>query len=172
MADTFTLYGASIACGATKSLLALFNGVGSGVVLKIKRVQVLNAQLTAVTGTTGQIELRGISADSAGTAVVPTKHVPTQASLPAQVVMNTGGTVVNQTNSLLFRQGWSNDEPAAGGAGMDEWENIPSWTTIFEAVGDALIQGYTLREGFGLSVTTATTPAVGTIDVRIEFVKV
>jgi len=172
MADTFTLYGSSIACGATKSLLALFNGVGSGVILKVKRVQVLNVQLVGVTGTTGQIELRCINANSVGTAVVPTKHVPTQASLPVQVIMNTGGTVVNQTNSVLFRTGWSNDEPSVGSGNMDEWENIPSWTTLFESVGDSLLQGYVLREGFGLSVTTATTPAVGTIDVRIEFVKV
>lgn len=171
MADTFTLYGSAITITATKSLLALFNGVGSGVVLKIKRVQVLNTQIAAATGVLGQMEVRAITANSVGTAVVPTKHLPTQNSLPAQVVMNTGGTVVNATNTVLFRTGWSSDEPAVGAGTMDEWQCIPSWTTLFESVGDALVQGYVLREGFGLSVTTAALSS-GTADVRIEFVKV
>lgn len=172
MADTFTLYGSSIALAATKSLLALFNGSGSGVVLKVKRIQVLNTQIAAVTGVAGQMEIRAINANSAGTAVVPTKHHPTQLSLPAQVVMNTGGTVVNLTNSVLFRTGWSSDEPAVGTGSMDEWQCIPSWVTLFESVGDALLQGYVLREGFGISVTTTAALTAGTADVRIEFVKV
>jgi hypothetical protein len=172
MADTFTLYASAIALTATKSLCAVFNGSGSGVVLRIKRVQVLNTQIAAATGVIGQMEVRAITSNSSGTAIVPTKHHPTQASLPAQVVMNTNGTVVNATNSVIYRQGWSSDEPAVGGATMDEWQGIPAWNTFFESVGDSLIQGFVLREGEGLSVTTASNLTAGTADVRIEFVKV
>lgn len=171
MADTFTLYGASVALTATKSLLSLFNGSGSGVVIRVKRVEISNTQIAAVTGVQGQIELRAITNATSGSAVVPTKHVPTTVNLQAQVTCLTGATVTNATNSILSRTAWSSDEPAVGGATADEWQTITPWNVLFDATGDTRIQPLTLREGYGISVTTTSALTAGTADVRILFTR-
>ena len=85
MAQTYTAAGIGVAFGNNKSMLGIFNGVGSGRVVRVYRVWVLNNQTAAVTGVLTTWTLRKTSAQSAGTAITPTKHDTASETAPAQV---------------------------------------------------------------------------------------
>jgi hypothetical protein len=170
MAATYTLAVQGTAFALNKSLASIFNGAGSGVVLKIKRVWPLNNQTAAVTGVLALLELRRTSADSGGVTVAPTKHDTASANLPAAVRAGTGATVTNTADIPFRRVTWSNDEPAVSSLTNDEIECLPALTCIFDAAtGDPDVEPIVLREGQGLTLTNTTNTSVGVIDVIIEF---
>ena len=170
MAQTYTQSAIAVAFANNKSMAAIFNGAGSGRVVRIKRIWVLNNQVSAVTGVLTTFELRRISADSGGTAITATKHDTASENLPAQVIVNTGGTVT-LTSDVAFRKFmWSNDEPAVSSATNDELECLVPMNCVFDAAtGDTDIEPITLRSGEGLSVQHTGSSAVGVADVFVEF---
>lgn len=170
MAATFTLTSAGTTFGNAKHMLSIFNGAGSGRVLRIKRIWLLNNQTTAVTGVLTTFALRRTSAQSAGTSVVPTKHDTTSANLPAQVLSATGATVTNTGDSPVRTFMWSNDEPAASSGTNDEFECLVPLNCVWDsATGDTDIEPITLRPGEGLTVQHTGSTTVGVVDIFIEF---
>jgi hypothetical protein len=168
MAATYTLSAVGISFALNKTLLAIFNGVGSGNIVKVYRVWALNNGVTAVTGVVTNLELRRITTGSGGTAITPIKHDTTSATLPAQIVVATNASVT--TSDLFRRVIWSNDEAAANAtASFDELETIPALSTIWD-VGytDTTVEPIVLREGFGLALINTGNTAVGSIDVFFE----
>ncbi len=170
MAQTYTASFLGVAFGNNKSMGAIFNGAGSGRIVRVKRVWLLNNQTAGVTGVLTTFTLRRSSAQSAGTAVTPTKHDTTSENMPAQVAVATGGTVT-LTGDVAFRQlVWSNDEPAASSGTSDEFETLVPLNCIFDAAtGDADIEPIVLREGQGLDVRHSGSSTVGVCDIFIEF---
>lgn len=170
MAATFTAAAIGATFGNAKHMLSLFNGSGSSRVLRVKRVWVLNNQTTAVTGVLTTFSLRKTSAQSAGTAIAPTKHDSASSNLPAQILCATGSTVTN-TSELPFRNWmWSNDEPAASSGTNDEFQCLVPLNCIFDAAtGDTDIEPIVLRQGEGLTVQHTGASAVGVCDIFIEF---
>jgi hypothetical protein len=165
MAATYTLAVQGTAYALNKSLAALMNAAGSTVVLRVKRVWVLNNQTAAVTGVLALLELRRISASTGGTVSAPVKHDSASATLPAQVVGATGATVTNTADVS-----YSNDEPAVSSLTNDELQCLPALACIFDAAtGDPDVEAITLRAGEGVTVTNTTNTAVGVVDVVIEF---
>jgi hypothetical protein len=170
MAATYTLAVQGTAFALNKSLASIFNGLGSGVVIKIKRIWPLNNQTIAVTGVLALLELRRTSADSGGTAVAPTKHDTASVTLPAAVRAGTGATVTPTADVPFRRVMWSNDEPLVSTLSNDEIECLPALTCIFDAAtGDPDVEPIVLRPGEGITLTNTTNTAVGVIDVLIEF---
>jgi hypothetical protein len=169
MAATFTAAAVGATFGNNKSMLGVFNGAGSGRILRVYRVWVLNNQTTAVTGVLTNWSLRRTSAQSGGTAITPTKHDTASSNLPAQVLVATGGTVT-LTSDVAFRTWmWSNDEPTAGSGTSDEFECLVPLTCVWDSTGDANIEPIVLREGQGISVHHAGTTVAGICDVFVEF---
>jgi hypothetical protein len=163
---TFAYWGEQFA--NNKSMLALLNGVGSGVVAKVWRVLLLNSSLTTVTGVIAAISLRPLSGLSAGTAVTAIKHDSNNANVPAQVVCSRGGTAT-EVGTTLRRIAWSTDEPAVSSATSDELQNLVPLNYIWDAgYGDANVQPLTLREGEGISVKCETSTTAGYLDVAFE----
>lgn len=170
MAATFTALFAGVAFGNNKSMAGLFNGSGSGRVLRVKRVWILNNQTTAVTGVLTDFELRRSSAQSSGTSVTPVKHDTSSSSLPAQVLCAHGATVTSVTGNAIRKIKWSNDEPAASAGTSDELECLVPLNCIFDAAtGDADLEPLVLREGQGLDVRHTGTSTVGVADIIVEF---
>lgn len=159
--------GATFASG--KSMLGLFNGVGSGRILRIMRAWQLNNQVTGVTGVITTMGFRKTSAQSGGTTAPVVKHDSASENIPAQVLSATGATVTNTGDPAIMRWMWSNDEPAASSLSNDETETIPELAKFFDATGDANIEPIVCREGQGVSVHHEGTSAVGVCDVIIEF---
>lgn len=171
MAQTYTAAAIGVSFASNKSMLGLFNGVGSGRVLRVYRVWMLNNQTAAVTGVLTTMELRRLSAQSAGTAIVPTKHDTASETPPGAILCAHAPTfTLDVAWPLAFRKWmWSNDEPAASTATNDETECIVPLSCVWDSTGDANIEPIVLREGQGLSVHHTGTTAVGVADVFVEF---
>jgi hypothetical protein len=168
MAATWTVTVQGTAFASNKSLLSLFNGVGSGRVLRVYRVWALNHQTGAVTGVMTALELRRITSSSGGTAQTPVKHDTNSSALPAQVTSATGPTDV--ASDLFRRVLWSGDEPAVGTGTNDELECLPANGLLWDAgYGDTNVEPIVLREGQGLSLRQPGANAIGVIDVMFEF---
>ena len=175
MAQTYTVTAAGVAFGNNKSMLAVFNGSGSGRILRIKRIWVLNNQTSAVTGVLTTWTLRRITASSGGSAQSAVRHdsdSETVASI-TQVSLASGATITLATGAdgTPFRTWvWSNDEPAASAGTSDELECVVPLNCIFDAAtGDADIEPIVLREGEGITVQHAGSTTVGVVDVLCEF---
>jgi hypothetical protein len=168
MANLYTV----AAIGATfrpfKNMITLFNGVGSGKIIKVWRVWLLNNQTVAVTGILTSIELRLVTSISGGGALTPTKHNSSLSSLPPQIVAAEGA--ICTLSSLFRRLLWSSDEPAATVSSVDELAVIPKWSTFFEnSITESIIEPIVLNEGQGVSLYFNTNSAVGQADFFIEF---
>lgn len=169
MAQTYRATAAGVTFAANKSMLTVFNGSGSGRVLRIKRIWQLNNQTAAVTGVLTTMEVRRVSASSGGTAVAAIKHDTTSENMPAQVLIASGPTDTLTGDAALMRYMWSNDEPAASSLTSDETETIPAFTLVFDCTGDTDLEPLVLRPGEGLTLRHTGSTTVGICDVIFEF---
>lgn len=166
MAQTYTLSATGITLAANKCILGVFNGSGSGRIIRVYRVWAANNQVTAVTGVVGTIELRRTSTGSGGTAINPVKHDSNNENFPAQIVASSAQSVT--TSSLFLRTFWSSDEPAAVTISLDEIMTIPAFTKIWDvSYSDTNIQPIVCRENEGLALMNITS-TVGIADVFME----
>jgi hypothetical protein len=164
MAATYSICAPGVTFASGKSMLAVFNGVGSGVVLRVYRAWMLNNQTAGVTGVITTMALRRTSAQSGGTAVNATKHDTTSANLPAQVLIAQGATATDTADPDFMRWMWSNDEPAASTLTSDETETIPALANVYDATGDSNLEPIVLREGEGCNIRHVGSTAVGNAD--------
>lgn len=164
MAATYTICSPGVTFGNGKSMLAVFNGSGSGVILRVYRAWQLNNQTAGVTGVITTMALRRSTAQSGGTAVSATKHDTTSANLPAQVLIASGGTITDSADPDFMRYMWSNDEPAASSLTSDETETIPVLANVYDATGDSNLEPIVLREGEGMHMKHLGTSTVGNAD--------
>jgi hypothetical protein len=170
MAATYTITAQNVAFAANKSMISIFNGSGSGKVIRVYRIWALNNQLVAVTGVLTNLEIRRITASSGGTdlASLVAKHDSTSAAIPAEVLISTNATV---TPSVLYRRViWSTDEPAANATvTMDELQTLVPLACIWSlGYADSSTDPITLREGYGVTVMN-TGGATGQADFIMEF---
>jgi hypothetical protein len=171
MAQTYTLTSVNTLFAANKCLLGLYNATGSGRVVRVYRVWILNNQIISVTGAMTSIELRKITAGSGGTTITPYKHDSTNESFPAQITVATNMTFT--PTDVYTRFIWSTDEPIntaspAAAITIDEYEVFPPYCCVWDvAYGDSNVEPIVLREGYGLALVNigATT---GQCDVFFE----
>lgn len=168
MAQTYTAGFIGVAFGNNKSMAGIFNGSGSGRIVRVKRVWILNNQTTGVTGVLTTFNLRRSTAQSSGTSVTPVKHDTNSETAPAQVLFAHGATVTSA--DILRSWVWSNDEPAASTGTSDELECLVPLNCVWDAAtGDADIEPLVLREGQGIDVRHTGSSAVGVADIFIEY---
>lgn len=167
MANTFNLYSQAITFAANKSMLTVFNGTGSGRVLRVSRIMCLNSPNAAVAGVLTTMEICAISASTGGTVIAPNKYNPSQTSLPAQVLCASGSTDI--VSNMLRRFMWSTDEPSTG-LTIDEVQTFPLFGTVWDiGYKDSSVPKLTLREGEGVTVRQVGSNIVGSVDIMIEF---
>jgi hypothetical protein len=170
MAQTYRAVVTGATFASNKSMLTVFNGSGSGRIVRVKRIWFLNNQTTGVTGALTTMEIRRISASTGGSAAASVKHDSNSENIPAQITITTGPTDTLTGDPALMRFMWSNDEPAVSSLVNDEVEVIPALACVFDAAtGDADLEPLTLREGQGVSVRHTGSSAVGVADAIIEF---
>jgi hypothetical protein len=161
MAQTYTIAAVGVGFALNKCMLGVFNGAGSGRIVRIYRVWTLNNGTAAVTGVMTNFEMRRTSAGAGGSAI-------TSEAFPAQIIVSTNQTVT--TTDLFRRTTWSNDEATGNAAcSMDELETLPPLNCIWDVgYGDTNVEPIVLREGYGLAVINTGNTAVGTVDVFFE----
>jgi hypothetical protein len=172
MAATYRAVATGVAFNAAaRSLLKVFNASGSGVVLRVYRIWVLNNQTTAVTGVVPRIDVVRVTTNpSGGSANTPIKHDTNSANLPAQVTAATLDSTVTVANTFR-RILWSSDEPAVGAATVDELEMVVPLNLLWDGgYGDSNVEPIVCREGEGVSVyCPGIASAAGIVDIIIEF---
>jgi hypothetical protein len=168
MAATWRATSGGVAFASAKDMLNVFNGAGSAQIIRAYRAYQFNNGTAAVSGVLTTMQIRRITAASAGTAVTPVKHDTASGALDANTTAGTGQTV---TGSDIFRRYlWSNDEPSVSGSSMDEWELLVPFAEVWNAgYGDTTIEPVVCRAGEGLEIFHSGASAVGSNDFEIEF---
>lgn len=156
---------ASVAFGATKSMLGILNG-GSNV-LRAYRYCIFNTQTGAVTAALTTMQIRRLTALSAGTAVTPVKHDTNSGAL-ATVTSVHGGTA---TGTDIFRRFmWLLEEATTTGVTQANWEVlIPVGIIFFPTGGDSALEPITCRNAQGTDIYNSGAGAVSTMEFEITF---
>jgi len=154
----------AVAFAASKHLIGLFNGVGSGCVLRLKQVLAVNLQTGGVTGAAYRVNLQRTTAQSAGTAVVPRSMDSADPAIPAQVLCATGATIT--AGALLIPRVMTTEE-RQGGASIDVIGAIQDMNNLIPAGPEQ--KELVLREGEGFSVQQSGGSTVGSFAWSLVF---
>ena len=167
MARTYDVVATAVTFGNGKSMISIWNASGSSVVVKIRRVLLLNNQTVSGTGVLATLEFRKITAHSGGTALSALKRDMNDADMNASVSLATGATVTG--GDLLRKILWSTDEPAISSSTIDEWETFVPLNYIWDAgYADSNVQPLTLRAGEGCHLKCTTNTTVMNVDIFVE----
>jgi hypothetical protein len=153
---TYTVVAQDCAFANSKQHISVFNGSGSGKIVRIKKLYMINASDgTLISGAAIRMNVRLITACSGGTDLTANKHDILNDDVPAQVLLKTNATVTE--SSLLYPLTISNDENLITGADMSSQLRAGiNWQPE-----GAEIQEYALREGQGFTVRQVTNATVG-----------
>lgn len=160
------------AIGATfnqnKIMISLFNSTGSGKILSVRKIWVLNNQSVAVAGVLTNMQLWSTNSTGGGAALTPVKHNSGIANLPSTIIASTGST--NNLVSLFRRFIWSSDEPVATEVNSDVFQLKPKWNILYELpITNTQLEPIVLNEGQGIAIRFVTASSVGQADFFIEF---
>lgn len=155
----------SVAFAGTKSMLGLLNGGAN--VLRAYRYCIFNTQTGAVTAALTAMQIRRLTALSAGTAVTPVKHDTLSGALSSVTCVH-GGTA---TGSDIFRRFlWLLEEATTTGTTQANWEVlIPVGIVFFPTGGDSNLEPIVCRNTYGTDIYNAGAGAVSTMEFEITF---
>jgi len=146
----------AVTCALNKQVISIVNEAGSGVLIAIKKLFIIDTQLSTVTGVALRHNVMKATAHSGGTSITPVTCDSTNAALPAQVTVRTAATSVTES-SLLFPLTFPNDEVGATQA-FPTPQLLAGLNWMPEGVE---VQEMRLREGEGLTVKQITSSSVG-----------
>lgn len=153
---TYYFLADAVAFAANKQMISLYNAAGSGVLVVIKKLYLINVQTTTVTGVAVRQDFKRFTAlHSAGTLVTPTSCDSANPAVPAEVTCRTGGTVTDLTT--LFPLTFANDEIGATQA----FPSVQLLAGINWLPEGTEVQEVRLREGEGVTVKNITSTIVG-----------
>lgn len=154
----------AVAFAANKQMISLYNAAGSGKLVVLKKLYLINLQLAAVTGVAVRQEFkRFTAAHSAGTLVVPVPCDSANPAIPAGVTVRTGATVTDLT--LLFPLTFANDEVGATQA----FPSVQLQAGINWLPEGSEVQEVRLREGEGVTVKNITNTVIGSFAYMFVF---
>lgn len=154
--QTYLVIAADCAFAASKHHLSIFNGVGSGKVIRISKLFMTNMLLNVtVSGGVRRLDVKKATVVSGGTDLTPVKHDTINDDIPAQILIKTGATVTD--GALLFPLIFPDDEMLLTQNSMAQ--------QIFSGINwipEGLeIQEFTLNEGEGVTIKQITSSVVG-----------
>ncbi len=154
----------AVAFAANKQVISLYNAVGSGQLVVIKKLFLINVALAAVTGVAVRQELKRFSAiHTAGTAITPVPSDSASPALSASITAKTGATLTDVT--LLFPLAFSNDEVGATQA----FPSVQLQAGINWLPEGQEVQELRLREGEGVTLKNITNTIVGSFSYMFVF---
>lgn len=154
----------AVAFAANKHMISIHNASGSGKMVVLKKLFLIDLAITAVTGVALRQDVKRFSAvHTAGTAVTPVPCDSNNPALPAGVTVKTGATVTDVT--LLFPMTFANDEVGATQA-FPSSALLAGLNWFPEGIE---VQEIRLREGEGLTVKNITNTTVGSFGYLLVF---
>lgn len=153
---TYWAFANGVAFANNKQMFSLFNGSGSGKIVKLHTLRFFNMQISPVTGVELEIEIKLITARSSGTTVTPAKVDSQNAALPSQIVAAHNSTVTE--GAVLFSVMAVNEEIST--------TNNELIANTLRQLGNLLphsehTQPLTLREGEGITLKCITSTTLG-----------
>lgn len=139
-----------------KQVISIMNESGSGKMLAIKKLFMINTQLSSVTGVAVRADLKKITAHSGGSSITCQSCDSTNPALPAQITVRSAATSVTE-GALLFPLTFTNDEAGATQA-FPSTQLMAGLNWVPEGVE---IQEIRLREGEGITIKIITNSSVG-----------
>lgn len=146
----------AVVFAANKQLISIMNESGSGKIIAIKKLFMINTQLASVTGAAIRADLKKITAHSGGTSITCQSCDSTNSALPVQVTVRTAATSVTE-GAIMFPLTFTNDEAGATQA-FPSTQLMAGLNWVPEGVE---IQEMRLREGEGITIKQITTSTVG-----------
>lgn len=156
--DTWWALADNVVPAANKHHIAILNGAGSGVVIRIRKLFVISLQIAAVTGAVMRCDIKKTTAQSGGTAITPQSMDSNNVAIPAQVLIATAPASVTEGAILFPTMITAEEEPATQALSKSQ----------FQAYNNLILEGpemqeLVLREGQGLTVKQITSVAVGSL---------
>lgn len=154
--DTFYILADAVTFSTNKQHLSILNAAGSGKVIHLQKLFIINNQLAAVTGVSVRFDVKKATAHSGGTVITPQKADSLSDDLPAEITVRTGATSVTE-GALMFPLTNPNDEVGAtmafpGAQLLAAMNWMPEGNEI---------QAWRLREGEGMCIKQITNTTVG-----------
>lgn len=167
--ETFMVPAIATALGNGKSMISIVNAAGSPVLIKIRRIWIVNQRTTAVTGVVTDFRFRRNTGHSAGTDLTANiQELDTNNTLNANVTVRTGATIAGAFAAHLRRYQASSDEWGPGTADVESAAHSDQeLRPIYDASLNA--QPITLRAGQGFDILCNTNTTAGTFDITLEF---
>lgn len=150
---SYCAFAGPVVLAQNKHHISVFNGAGSGVILRLRKLFFTNMQIAAVTGVGIRMDLRKISTCASGTDLTIQKHDSAIATLPAQVLVQSGATCTDAGLNCALT--FHNDEAVASGNNQSDYQHL-NWLPEGEGIAPP-----TLREGEGFTVQQITNSIVG-----------
>jgi hypothetical protein len=164
---TFFFYSGEVNVGNNKSMASIVNGSGSGKIVCIRKISIVNITTSAVTGTVAEFELRRITSHSGGSDIT-TEKADTQDSLPSQITNKIGSTVSGLSTSIFMSWHKSTDDWGSGTLDVEALQTaLDNVLPAYEANGEQ--KAITLREGEGITIKCATNTTAGLFEILIEY---
>lgn len=173
MAETWTVDCTQVAMAPNKSLVSLWNGVGSAKVIRVYRIFAGNGNIgPAVIGYLCSMGMCRISAHAGGRTFTPVPRDTNNSALDANVVAASGATSVTSVG-YFKRWLWSTTQAASGLVGsslLAAWELQYSATCLWDmGYSHSGLQPITLRAGQGICIHNIGSSSTGIIDFWLEF---
>ena len=154
----------AVSFAANKQMFSILNAAGSGKMIVLKKMFLINNALAAVTGVMLRQEVKRISAHSGGTLITPNPADTANPALPAEVTVRSAAASVTE-GVLMFPLNFSNDEVGATQA-FPTTQILAGFNWLPEG---AEVQELRLREGEGMTIKNITSTTVGSFSYLIVF---
>lgn len=162
---SFIAYAQDIQVGNNKSMFSIVNN--SGLVVKIRKIYVVNTLTSTTTGTEGKFNVLRISDHSGGTLITPSSY-DTNDTLNASITCRTAATVASES-SLLVNFKWSTDEWKSGAFDQEGYDHAQQlFNPIYNGESNFL-KPITLRNAQGISIKFITNSTNGVFDIVVAF---
>lgn len=168
MAETWIAYAPQLTFATGNAMVGLFNGSGSSYILRVYEVRLANPYARSPTGALTCLQIATSTAQSSGWPIIPVALDTNNTALDSNV---SAAVSPEFTKDAVIRKFlWANDDPAAGGSGFKEWQNIRAMGTAWDGgYHDSAQQPITLRPGHGVIVEHLGSTNAGEVDISIMF---
>lgn len=168
---TFTVMALTTAIGNNKSMLSIYNPVGSGIKLKLREFYIRNPQTTAITGIAADFRVyrfSSVSAPAAGTTLTPVAH-DTDDTIAVGVSCKTGATISGEEATPLDRMVMSTDEWGPGTLDVEANQQAIANYLPARAKRDPQLKALTANPGQGLHMKHVVNSTAGNLDIIFVF---
>lgn len=166
---SFILIAEDITIGNGKSMLSILNASGSGVIIRLREIKIINSATSAITGIVTDFSGYRFTGHSGGTSLTP-QAFDTSDSLNGSVTARTGGTITGESASKLFHYEFSSDEWGPGASDVESIDHIMQvLNPVYQNKADTGLKPLTLRAGEGFHLKQVINSTAGVFDIHMTF---